>query len=307
MNKIELAKSEIDKRNMESYAKIESVIYQLLPQKQMREVCLQMLVEIINYANSHGRDKWGIYYEKNHIRMLMGYFIIFTIEKGCVWLALDKDLINLSPVEKRLIDQSNDWKWDKEDYPEYHKIQSINGYYTPSERHPETWKLIKKIHFKFLDKVAAKYGQLRKSSQNKHDPDLIFYLRQVFGMFVPEPDYFIVDEAVFCSEFNEEIKKSQKLSQAKRRERLKSSIKKPETLKIIRTEFKRNPDVIIEVLERANGICEACGNPAPFLRASDGTPYLEVHHKISLADGGEDSVENAVALCPNCHRKQHFG
>jgi 5-methylcytosine-specific restriction endonuclease McrA len=25
----------------------------------------------------------------------------------------------------------------------------------------------------------------------------------------------------------------------------------------------------------------------------------------SATEGGEDSIENAVALCPNCHRKMH--
>jgi 5-methylcytosine-specific restriction protein A len=32
-----------------------------------------------------------------------------------------------------------------------------------------------------------------------------------------------------------------------------------------------------------------------------------VHHRIPLAKGGEDSVDNAVAVCPNCHRKGHYG
>lgn len=71
--------------------------------------------------------------------------------------------------------------------------------------------------------------------------------------------------------------------------------------------YHRNPDVIAEVLIRANGICEKCGKEAPFIRASDGTPYLEVHHIKRLADGGEDNVENAMAVCPNCHRELHFG
>ena len=26
---------------------------------------------------------------------------------------------------------------------------------------------------------------------------------------------------------------------------------------------------------------------------------------VELSKGGEDTVENAVALCPNCHRKMH--
>lgn len=70
--------------------------------------------------------------------------------------------------------------------------------------------------------------------------------------------------------------------------------------------FDRNPDVVAEVLTRAAGICEACNDPAPFIRRSNGTPYLEVHHKQWLSDEGEDTVGNAIALCPNCHRKAHY-
>jgi len=55
---------------------------------------------------------------------------------------------------------------------------------------------------------------------------------------------------------------------------------------------------------RAHGICQLCGKPAPFNRR-DGQPFLETHHVIWLADGGDDSIENTVALCPNCHTKMH--
>jgi hypothetical protein len=72
-------------------------------------------------------------------------------------------------------------------------------------------------------------------------------------------------------------------------------------------EFVRNEDVVAEVLYRAHGRCGSCRKPAPFKRTRDGSPYLEVHHKIPLADDGEDTVQNAIALCPNCHRKFHFG
>ncbi|MBQ0131186.1 MAG: HNH endonuclease [Comamonas sp.] len=71
--------------------------------------------------------------------------------------------------------------------------------------------------------------------------------------------------------------------------------------------FERNPDVVAEVLCQAGGHCQCCGKTAPFLRKSDGSPYLEVHHRVPLAIGGEDSVANAIALCPNCHREAHYG
>lgn len=74
---------------------------------------------------------------------------------------------------------------------------------------------------------------------------------------------------------------------------------------IVKT-FRRNPDVVAEVLLRAKGACEGCRLPAPFQRP-DGSLYLEVHHITRLADGGHDTVENALALCPNCHRERHYG
>ncbi|MFM0160788.1 HNH endonuclease [Paraburkholderia sediminicola] len=95
-------------------------------------------------------------------------------------------------------------------------------------------------------------------------------------------------------------------SRAVRAERLLKANKTPERIIVSRREFRRNPDVIAEALKRASGICEACKNPAPFSRPN-GQPFLEVHHMQRLADGGEDTVENAIALCPNCHRERHYG
>ncbi|MBN9654706.1 HNH endonuclease [Halobacillus sp. GSS1] len=58
-------------------------------------------------------------------------------------------------------------------------------------------------------------------------------------------------------------------------------------------------------LKRANGICEACKEDAPF-QTQDGSPFLEVHHLQKLSDGGPDHPENVAAICPNCHRKAHY-
>ncbi|CAI8817840.1 5-methylcytosine-specific restriction enzyme A [Pseudomonas sp. IT-P176] len=73
------------------------------------------------------------------------------------------------------------------------------------------------------------------------------------------------------------------------------------------TYFVRDPDVVAEALYRAGGSCEVCKKLAPFNRKSNGTPYLEVHHLVRLADGGLDNLANVAVLCPNCHRQAHFG
>lgn len=114
-------------------------------------------------------------------------------------------------------------------------------------------------------------------------------------------------ESDLRADFEREFFKARKMSSADRRALLAIAPKKPELVAITTTGFRRSGYVVAEVLERAAGNCEGCKKPAPFKRRTDDTPYLEVHHRVPLADGGDDTVENAVALCPNCHRRMHFG
>jgi 5-methylcytosine-specific restriction enzyme A len=119
-----------------------------------------------------------------------------------------------------------------------------------------------------------------------------------------------IKRAITTLEYHEatskEVTMARETNKEIRRERLKQANKIPNTVQVITTAYKRNPDVIVEVLLRSKGCCELCGKPSPFIRASDLTPYLEVHHKLPLAEGGEDTVDNALAVCPNCHRAEHF-
>jgi 5-methylcytosine-specific restriction endonuclease McrA len=55
----------------------------------------------------------------------------------------------------------------------------------------------------------------------------------------------------------------------------------------------------------SKGICQLCDKEAPFIDYN-GEPFLEVHHIEWLSKGGKDSIDNVVALCPNCHRKMHI-
>lgn len=89
---------------------------------------------------------------------------------------------------------------------------------------------------------------------------------------------------------------------------LKKLIEEPDTnhsnnrsLSIISRPIRRE-NVILYTLKRANGICQLCNQPAPFLN-KNGIPFLEVHHIDFLSEGGSDTIYNTVALCPNCHRK----
>jgi len=79
----------------------------------------------------------------------------------------------------------------------------------------------------------------------------------------------------------------------------------PKAVERLQKIYYRDPMVKAWVLQQSKGICENCGEKAPFY-LSDGTPYLEVHHVIPLSLFGADTTSNCVALCPNCHRALHY-
>lgn len=80
---------------------------------------------------------------------------------------------------------------------------------------------------------------------------------------------------------------------------------KPATVTSTVTTYVRDPAVKAWVLQAAKGHCEGCAAPAPF-KGIDGMPFLEVHHVMPLSSHGSDTTANAVALCPNCHRRCHY-
>lgn len=72
------------------------------------------------------------------------------------------------------------------------------------------------------------------------------------------------------------------------------------------SEYSRSAKIKKYVKARADGVCEGCGEPAPFTSVT-GEPYLHAHHIDELSDGGSDTPETVVALCPNCHYRVHHG
>lgn len=68
--------------------------------------------------------------------------------------------------------------------------------------------------------------------------------------------------------------------------------------------YEQDPLVKAWVLKQARGTCELCRQHGPF-KTRQGEWFLETHHVVPLTRGGRDTIENTVALCPNCHRRCH--
>lgn len=86
-------------------------------------------------------------------------------------------------------------------------------------------------------------------------------------------------------------------------EKSKLNEKKNLVRKVSTYNYERSLVIREYVKELANGICQLCDNKAPF--EVKGKPFLHVHHIKYLSNGGTDTIENAIAVCPNCHAKIH--
>ena len=58
-------------------------------------------------------------------------------------------------------------------------------------------------------------------------------------------------------------------------------------------------------MERSKGKCEHCGSTG--FRTAKGEIFAEVHHIEPVSSGGADELFNLIVLCPNDHRRAHFG
>jgi len=81
-------------------------------------------------------------------------------------------------------------------------------------------------------------------------------------------------------------------------------LKKPKKFESSSTNYERSTFIKEYALRKANGYCQLCLKISPF-KNKYGQYFLEVHHIVWLSKGGDDTKNNVVALCPNCHRKMH--
>lgn len=71
--------------------------------------------------------------------------------------------------------------------------------------------------------------------------------------------------------------------------------------------YDRDPLVVILRKRLAGYRCEVDSCQSEQFQTDSGELFVEVHHLIPLADGGPDTLDNTVAVCPTHHRSLHHG
>jgi hypothetical protein len=302
----------ISRENSEDAKKI---VEEFLGDYKIRKVTLDFLSEAIIYSNGLNPNNWNLNLDKN------GSFIRFNIgHEYCI--EIFNSYVSIL-VLKETLKRNTDYYKLKIDYKGYvgnKKIISRNLSEVPDclvkvpnsvachvlhEYVIETLPYLVEPNRSFIAYAIQNTVQL--PSMNKaHSSGFISYLSKFCSKTILNPFYFISEKAFFKIQENEE-KEARRLSIAELEKKANDNSSLPERINTTSLKFKRNPYVVEYTKRIANGVCQDCKQPAPFLNKTTKEPFLEIHHIKPLAEDGKDTIENTIALCPNCHRKRHFG
>lgn len=61
----------------------------------------------------------------------------------------------------------------------------------------------------------------------------------------------------------------------------------------------------VAIYNRDGGRCRVCGMKL-FLSSRDPFKVMHKHHVKYRSAGGEDTMENQIAICPKCHQQEHW-
>jgi 5-methylcytosine-specific restriction protein A len=149
----------------------------------------------------------------------------------------------------------------------------------------------------FTDKEYTFIGQVVLSGAPYYEsqPDAKGNTRRacMFPLTVLGGEVPIIESEKAQSPLKQKERKARRLTDAEVEERAARGRRQSGSREISSQQYDRDPWVAECTKRRANGICQLCNDSAPFNK-SDGEPYLETHHVVWLARGGEDTIEDAV-------------
>ncbi len=172
------------------------------------------------------------------------------------------------------------------------------------ERNINNWlSVISESNSSFIE-YAIENTHILPQMVGAHSFGAVEYLSEITGNSLCNPSF--ISKAISENEARN-LKRLKNTSDKKLNELAIAYDSQPRKTEITTSIYIRNPYVVEQAKRIANGICQDCGNFSPFIAKATDEPFLEVHHIIPLSRGGKDAIENVIALCPNCHRKRHYG
>lgn len=141
--------------NLESKEEAKTIIEDLIPDSEMRDLCLNMFMDAVEEANFYGRDCW--YIEPafdGHIWLITGSLVTCSLVEDRIWFSLDRKLMASQVGTPLVYDGSvDDWGWEPVDLDDptwVHSATVINGFYTPGSNHVQIWPHLRRLLYESI-------------------------------------------------------------------------------------------------------------------------------------------------------------
>lgn len=287
-----------------------NIVDQLIPDPSLQQSILSFLSEAVNLAKKINEDNWNINLDKNgrFVRFNVGQEYCIELEKKGLLILTKRECLPKEVTGKQFniqfrgyIDRKPVIMDDCEKVPDIlAKVPGSLGCFVPYEQAELVMPKLKRANHQFLTEAITTTNILPKM-KHAHSPGFVALLQQSNNPTFTEENFY-----------QNEQEKEQKVSTLSEKDLLikiaeQNYLTQPQRVQITAHRYQRNALITAYVKKRANGICEDCKEPAPFVNKTTNEPFLEIHHIIPLSAGGADNPENTIALCPNCHRKRHYG
>lgn len=302
--------------NRESIEDAQMITERFLPDYTIRKALLTFLSNAIIFSNGLKMDNWNLNLDKNgrFIRLNVGQEYCIEIFKRHSSILVLRDVLSdrLEDNELRIKFKGYDRKnkmlitGNLPTVPDC--LAKVQGSVLCHVEHEDIIGILpylEEANRCFISYAINNTVQLPAMNKT-HSTGFISYLSKFSSKQIPNPVY-VISENDFYEKQKQEEREARSLSISEIKAKIKDSHKRSLRINVTTSKFNRSPYVAEYAKRIANGICQDCNEPAPFINKLTGEPFLEIHHIIPLADGGPDAPENTIAICPNCHRKRHYG
>ena len=287
-----------------------------IPDNKMREAFIHFLADMILYANGIDRGNWNLNLDKGgkFLQFNTGQEYCLTISPQGTFMVCLKDRLRKT-IEGKLLDiefrgyisKTKKTSNKLEDIPDcLVKVPGSVGCLIRHEHITAYLPYFREAIKQFID-VAIRETTILPKMKNAHSIGSIAYVAKITRKNIPNPYYTIIEEKEFQESQEKLVARAKRMTDSELQNAVFYRQESPHKVNIVTSLYVRNPYIAEFVKRQAKGVCQDCCQPAPFVSKNTGEPYLETHHIIPLSLGGKDSIENVIALCPNCHRKRHYG
>jgi len=183
-------------------------------------------------------------------------------------------------------------------------LKALNrlGYRISSSKNWTNYELVKKYQDNLINDYSTLQNYFKADSLN-HFIVAVYQGQELIA------DYLLIEKFKDELEQHEidnslEIDSEELTSEELYKKIIKCENSKSEKITINGKTYKRHNYLMVQIKKYRNYRCQLCSTT--ILKANGGY-YIEACHIKSKAEGGKDSLNNILILCPNCHKLFDFG